>query len=59
LLLARATRIAAEILFCREAAKQIGAESPVFAWLGTQKCAHKDLLLIRGEGFIPRGLPRL
>jgi hypothetical protein len=30
MLLAHATRIAAEILFCGEAAKKIGAESPVF-----------------------------
>jgi hypothetical protein len=29
-LLTHAARIAAEILFCRKAAKKIGAENPVF-----------------------------
>jgi hypothetical protein len=38
------------------AGRGIGAESPVFA---KQKCVHKNPLFIRGEGFIPRGLPRL
>jgi hypothetical protein len=44
--------IAAEILFCRKAAKKIGAESPVFARQGAQKCADKDTLLILKSPFI-------
>jgi hypothetical protein len=37
--------IAAEILFCREAAKKIGAESPVFG-VRRQKRAHLFLNLL-------------
>jgi hypothetical protein len=39
-LLAHAAWIEAEILFCRDAAKKIAADSPVFA---KQKCAQIPL----------------